>query len=56
MEFVPLRKAVVLQEHLNLVVHLVVDILAAYTSDQSHDAEGHGDHGHNTTRRISWEM
>ena len=48
MELVTACKSVILQEHFDLAVHLVVDVLAARTSDKTDYAEGHRDHSHDT--------
>lgn len=50
MELVPVRQTVVLKVDFDLVVHLVVDVFAAGTSDQTDDTEGHGDHCDDTVK------
>lgn len=47
MILVPVGETVVLQVHLDLVVHPVVDILAACASNQANNTERHTDHRHN---------
>lgn len=52
-ELVPVCKPVILEVHFDLVIHLVIDILAASTSNQANNAECHGNHGDDTVVRVS---